>query len=245
MGGGTSSNFASVSEYSNFFSQVQQQCSGQQRDIQKIILPITLDNCKNVQITLKNQDSEVFTCSDDSRINAQQSNLVSMNQTAKAGWFGNANNTSISDTVNNVEAFVNQNCNSNSGIAQLISTAISCQNTDNVNIQEFNSNNSSTNCSLIADTSVVQSNSASITQSASGVDPSSLLMTLVWILLAVVLVVISIPMLVSALGKSAKSIASDVGSSVSNIAGNAGSAASKIVGGAGSSVTNILGGALK
>jgi hypothetical protein len=230
MGGGTSSNFASVSEYSNFFSQVQQQCNYSEGDQQDIIVPITLDNCNNFSLLLKNQDQLVYKCDLTSALNAQQSNMVSMNQAAKAGWFGNANNTSITDTVNNVDSFVNQNCNSSGAQRQLISTSINCLNSNNVNIKEFNQASSSTNCALFSDTSVVQSNSASITQKASGVDPSSLLMTLVWILLAVILVAIGVPILVSALGKSAKSITTDIGSSVSNVAKNAGSAASNILG---------------
>jgi hypothetical protein len=227
--GGTASNFASASEYSNFFSQVEQTCTSVQASKQTILAPVTLNNCKDVQITLKNTSGYRFQCDENSRLNAQQSNMVSMNQSAKAGWFGNANNTSISDTVNNVEAYVNQNCNSVNSQQQVIDTAITCNNTVGFVLNEMNNTTSSTVCALLSDQTVVQANSTSITQKAAGVDPGSILMILVWIVLAIVVVAIGVPMLVSALGKSAKTLASDVGSSVTNIAGNAGSAASKLL----------------
>ena len=236
--GGTASNFASVSEYSNFFSQVDQACATTESVNQTIVYPVTLNNCKNVMLLLENMATTVFTCNDDSRVSAQQSNMASLNQSAKAGWFGTANNTSITSAVANVESYMSQNCDSSTNQQQMISGGLDCNNTDGVDIKEFNTSTSSVSCSLVADTSVVQSNSATITQKAAGVDPSSFIMTIVWVLLAIILVSIGIPILVSSLGKSAKSAAEGVGSTLSTVAKKAESGVSGAVSGATQEITS-------
>ncbi len=228
MGAGVSSNFASVSEYSDFYSQVEQTCTPNYTIQQDFLTPISLDNCKDVQITLINQSSFRYVCQETDRLNAHQSNLINLNQAAKAGWFGNANNTSITDAVSKVEQYINQNCSQTVNQQQVIDAGISCKNVDKLTIKEYNTSTSSGMCALLADTSVVQSNAANIIQKASGVDLSSDLMTIVWVLVAVIGVAIVVPILVSALGKSAKSITSDIGESASNIVKGASKATTEI-----------------